>query len=144
MPRACLALDEVPSDPQIRNLLDPVPPEQLAAPFWRVFEHLRAGDYRVISATGAREQLCALDGTQYFGSEKIHCAECSTRVVNGRSHHSHSLVAPLLVAPGENRVIAVWNRSSSARRMAAKSKIVNCVPPHVGLSATPGALRRVR
>ena len=31
-------LDEVPSDPQIRNLLDPVPPEQLAAPFWLIFD----------------------------------------------------------------------------------------------------------
>src|SRR5512144_2631996 len=36
-------LDEVPSDPQIRNLLDPVSPDHLAAPFWQVFEHLRAG-----------------------------------------------------------------------------------------------------
>ena len=38
-------LDQVPSDPQIRNLLDPIPPEQLAPPFWRVFEQLRDGDY---------------------------------------------------------------------------------------------------
>ena len=28
-------------------------------------------------------------------------------MVNGRTYYSHSLVAPLLVAPGENRVIAL-------------------------------------
>lgn len=32
---------QAPSDPQIRNLLDPIPSEQLAPPFWRVFEQLR-------------------------------------------------------------------------------------------------------
>ncbi len=100
-------LDAVPSDPQIRNLLDPVPPEQLAAPFWQVFEHLQAGDYLKVYQGHLGPWLCALDGTQYFGSEKIHCAQCSTRVVNGRTYYSHSLVAPLLVAPGENRVIAL-------------------------------------
>ena len=40
------------------------------------------------------------------GPDKIHCAQCSTRVVDGRTHYSHSLVAPLLVALSENRVIA--------------------------------------
>ena len=107
MPASLFGLDEVPSDPQIRNLLDPVPPEQLAAPFWRVFEHLRAGDYLKVYQGHLGAWLCALDGTQYFGSEKIHCAQCSTRVVNGCTYYSHSLVAPLLVAPGENRVIAL-------------------------------------
>jgi len=100
-------LDEVPSDPQIRNLLDPVPPEQLAAPFWQIFDQLRAGDDLKAYQGHLGSWLCALDGTQYFGSEKIHCAHCSTRVVNGRTYYSHSLVAPLIVAPGENRVIAL-------------------------------------
>ncbi len=100
-------LDEVPSDPQIRNLLDPVPPEHLAAPFWQVFEQLRAGDALKAYQGHLGPWLCTLDGTQYFGSEKIHCAQCSTREVNGRTYYSHSLVAPLIVAPGENRVIAL-------------------------------------
>ena len=138
-----LGLDEVPSDPQIRNLLDPVPPEQLAAPFWRVFEQLRAGDYLKVSQGHLGPWLCALDGTQYFGSAKIHCAQCSTRVVNGRTYYSHSLVAPLIVAPGENRVIALEPEFIRPQD-GTTSKIVNCAPPNVGLSATPGALRRVR
>jgi hypothetical protein len=100
-------LDEVPTDPQIRNLLDPVPPEHLAAPFWLIFDQLRAGAYLSAYQGHLGSWLCTLDGTQYFGSEKLHCAQCSTRVVNGRTHYSHSLVAPLIVAPGENRVLAL-------------------------------------
>jgi len=100
-------LDEVPSDPQIRNLLDSVPPEQLAAPFWLIFDQLRAGSYLDAYQNHLGPWLCALDGTQYFGSEKLHCAQCSTRMVNGRTYYAHSLVAPLIVAPGENRVLAL-------------------------------------
>jgi hypothetical protein len=100
-------VDQLPSDPQIRNLLDPIPPEQLAAPFWQVFAQLRAGEALRAYQGHLGPWLCALDGTQYFGSEKVHCAQCSTRVVNGRTYYSHSLVAPLIVAPGENRVIAL-------------------------------------
>ncbi|MGB4977052.1 MAG: hypothetical protein WBR35_09965 [Anaerolineae bacterium] len=51
--------------------------------------------------------LVAIDGTQYFGSQKIHCPQCTTRLVNGCTHYSHVLVALVIVAPGENRVIAL-------------------------------------
>ena len=105
--RSLFGLDQVPSDGQIRNLLDTVAPEQLAPPFWRVFEQLREGDYLQAYQGHLGRWLCALDGTQYFSSQKIHCDQCTTRVVNGRTYYSHSLVAPLLVAPGENRVIAL-------------------------------------
>jgi hypothetical protein len=105
--QSLFGIDQVPSDPQIRNLLDPIAPEHLAAPFWQVFEHLRGGDYLKAYQGHLGPWLCALDGTQYFASEKIHCAQCSTRVANGRTYYAHTLVAPLIVAPGEKRVIAL-------------------------------------
>ncbi len=105
--QSLFGIDQVPSDPQIRNLLDPIAPEYLAAPFWQVFEHLRAGDYLKAYQGHLGTWLCALDGTHYFGSQKIHCEQCTVRVVNGQSYYSHTLVAPLIVAPGENRVIAL-------------------------------------
>jgi hypothetical protein len=105
--QSLFGIDQVPSDPQVRNLLDPIAPEHLTSPFWRVFEQLRDGDYLKAYQGHLGLWLCALDGTQYFSSEKIHCAQCTTRVVNERSYYSHALVAPLIVAPGENRVIAL-------------------------------------
>ena len=54
-----------------------------------------------------------------------------TRVVNGRTYYAHSLVAPLIVAPGENRVIAL-EPSSCARKMAQKNRIVNSGRPSAG------------
>jgi hypothetical protein len=105
--QSLFGIDQVPSDPQIRNLLDPIAPEYLAAPFWRVFEHLRDGEYLKAYQGHLGLWLCALDGTQYFSSQKIHCVQCTTRVVNERTYYAHSLVAPLIVAPGESRVIAL-------------------------------------
>ena len=75
--RSLFGLDQVPSDGQIRNLLDTVAPEQLAPPFWRVFEQLREGDYLQAYQGHLGRWLCALDGTQYFSSQKIHCAQCT-------------------------------------------------------------------
>jgi hypothetical protein len=105
--QSLFGIEQVPSDPHIRNLLDPIAPEHLADPFWRIFEQLRDGDYLAAYQGHLSQWLCALDGTQYFSSQKIHCAQCSVHVINERSYYSHTLVAPLIVAPGENRVIAL-------------------------------------
>jgi len=105
--QSLLGIAQVPSDGQIRNLLDPIAPEHLVPPFWRVFEQLRDGDYLTAYQGHLGRWLCALDGTQYFSSQQIHCAQCTLRVVNDHPYYAHSLVAPVLVAPGENRVIAL-------------------------------------
>ena len=110
--------------------MDPIPPEQLAPPLAGV-RALRDGDYLKAYQGHLGLWLCALDGTQYFSSQQIHCAQCTTRVVNGRTYYAHSLVAPLLVAPGENRVI-VLNPSSCARKMAPRNRIVNSGRPSAG------------
>jgi hypothetical protein len=105
--QSLFGIDQVPSDPHIRNLLDPIAPDYLAGPFWRVFEHLRDGDYLPAYQDYFGGWLLALDGTEYFSSQKIHCPQCTVRVINERTLYSHTLVAPLLVAPGQPRVIAL-------------------------------------
>ncbi len=50
--------------------------------------------------------LVAMDGTQYFSSTKIHCPQCSvTEHANGSITYSHSVVTPVIVAPGNPRVL---------------------------------------
>ena len=105
--QSLFGIEQVPSDPHIRNLLDPIAPEHLAGPFGRIFEHLRDGDYLPAYQGHFGGWLLALDGTAYFSSQKIHCPQCTVRVSNDRTYYSHTLVAPLLVAPGQPRVIAL-------------------------------------
>jgi hypothetical protein len=50
----------------------------------------------------------ALDGTQYFSSQKIHCQQCSTRThTNGSITYFHRAILPVIVAPGQSQVIAL-------------------------------------
>lgn len=100
-------LRAVPSDPQIRNLLDPIAPAQLAAPFWVIFGRLAQAGALQRYESFAANWLCSLDGTQYFTSTQIHCGRCSVKVQNGQSHYAHTAITPVLVAPGESRVLSL-------------------------------------
>ncbi len=97
----------VPSDPQIRNLLDPLAPAQLQLPYWEILAGLKAAGQLERYRSLAGNWLCALDGTEYFASMKIHCPRCSVRILNGQAHYAHTAITPVLVAPGEPRVITL-------------------------------------
>jgi hypothetical protein len=51
--------------------------------------------------------LISFDGSQYFSSTRIHCAQCSEAVLNGQPHYAHTVVAPMLVMPGQPEVVAL-------------------------------------
>jgi len=99
---------EIPCDNQIRNLLDPVPPETLFPLMADIGDELyRQGHldaFRSINETF----LIALDGTDFFSSEKIACPCCSqSKLKNGKTRNRHIAVTPVLVAPGQKNVVAL-------------------------------------
>jgi hypothetical protein len=66
--RSLFGLENIPSDAQIRNLLDPVDPSLLRESFWEIYGRLQASghldSYRHVGGT----LLCSMDGTRYFTS----------------------------------------------------------------------------
>ena len=98
-------IEKVPSAPQTRNLLDPLPPSQVGAVFWNIFDQLRLGHYLQAYQGGLSPWLISFDGSQYFSSTRIHCAQCSEAVLNGQPHYAHTVVAPVLVAPDQPEVL---------------------------------------
>jgi len=99
--------ETIPSDGQIRNLLDPVEPSYLRTPFWEIYERLQAGKYLDDYCSVGGTLLLSFDGTQYFSSQKIHCPNCTVRVHKEQEYYSHSVLAAVLVAPGKEHVIAL-------------------------------------
>lgn len=87
-------MESIPTDTHIRNLLDPLDPQALYVPFRQAFRAL--AEHQVLErfkVAGGR-LLLALDGTEYFASEKLHCANCGERVsAKGKVRYSHSLGA---------------------------------------------------
>jgi hypothetical protein len=99
-------MTRIPSDNHIRNLLDPIPPHTMFPIFSYALDALHElghlQPYRSING----DLLVALDGTRYFSSSKIHCNNCNvTHHKNGTVTYSHSVVTPVIVAPGNPRVI---------------------------------------
>ena len=98
-------VEQMPSDPQIRNLLDPIAPEYLRAPYWALYEALQAGGHLRQHVGYAQTRLIALDGTYYFSSQQIHCQNCTVHTHGEQTHYSHAAVTPVLVAPGQSAVL---------------------------------------
>jgi hypothetical protein len=101
-------LEQIPSDNQIRTLLDPIPPQTLFAVYDRIYDTLR--EHGILQHfRGVHDStLLALDGTWYHSSQQIHCAGCSTlQSKSGEITYYHSAVTPVLVAPGQPEVIAL-------------------------------------
>ena len=95
----------IPSDNQIRNLLDGVPPSAIFPVFSDILDGLKALDYldsyRSINGTF----LVPMDGTDYFSSKKLKCKNCKVRNHrNGSTTYAHTVITPVIVAPGSNRV----------------------------------------
>lgn len=100
----------LPSDTlrELRNLLDPVNPQSLQAMYRQVFAALDQAGVLAGYRSFGRQHLVVLAGTPYFRSKKIHCPQCSQRVLpNGETQYSHSVLTPVLVQPGRSPVLAL-------------------------------------
>jgi hypothetical protein len=101
-------VEPIPSDNQIRKLLDPIAPSHFNPIFIEVFDHLEQQHllepFRVLD----HQLLVSLDGTQYFSSKAIHCQNCLARQLsNGQLLYYHTAITPVVVCPGHSEVIAL-------------------------------------
>lgn len=105
--QSLFGVHQIPSDNQIRNILDPIAPSQVSGVFWQLYERLQSSQLLAQHTGIAGTWLCALDGVTYFSSSKLHCAQCTQREHEGRIHYSHGMIAPVLVAPGVPHVFSL-------------------------------------
>jgi len=93
---------KLPSDQQIKNLLDSIKPNEFYPIFEQTFHLLNSvgalEDYR----TAQGKLLVALDGVYYFSSQKINCKQCRTQEhTNGTVTYSHAILAAVLVGTNQ-------------------------------------------
>jgi len=101
-------LREIPSSAQLRNLLDAVAAAELFEVFFKVYEGLEQSGRLQPYQQWNGHLLVALDGTEYFKSQKIHCECCSSRThKNGSVTYFHQAILPVIVAPTQAQVIAL-------------------------------------
>ena len=105
--QSLFGVSAIPSDNEIRNLLDPVAPSHVGGLYWETFADLQAQGLLADHHGFAQQWLCALDGVQYFSSDAIHCDHCTRRLKGDKTRYTHSVIAPVLVAPGHDYVISL-------------------------------------
>ena len=99
-------VEQLPTDNQIRNILDGIAPEHLQPVFHDTFEVLQQHNLVESFRCFENTHLIALDGTGYFHSHTIKCPSCTVKQHrNGQVSYSHSALLPALVQPGCPHVI---------------------------------------
>jgi len=104
--RWVFGLRAIPSDTQMRQILDEVDPAFVRPLFQDVFRQLQRGkvleDYVFLQGC----YLVALDGVEYFCSQKVHCDHCLRRQHhNGDVSYYHQMLGAVIVHPDFPEVI---------------------------------------
>jgi len=104
--RSLFQVEKLPSDNQIRNLLDPLTPAQFHGDYaWLLGELGQSGHLQAFRAY-QNTLLVALDGLTYHASTTIHCPECLERQDSqGTVHYYHSAITPVIVKPATAQVL---------------------------------------
>lgn len=100
-------IGQVPSDTQMRAILDAVDPLSLRPMFNDVLREVQRG--KVLEEFVFHENcyLVALDGTGYFSSSKVHCPCCLEKVNSktGEITYSHQMLGAAIVHPDRKEVL---------------------------------------
>lgn len=98
---------QVPCDTQMRTTLDEVEPAELKVLYRDIFREAQRGKVleKFVFMEGC--YLLSVDGTGYFSSKKVHCAECMQKVdkKTGEVTYYHQMLGGAIVHPDHKEVI---------------------------------------
>jgi len=104
--RKVFGIGVIPSDTQMRTILDEVEPEDLRALYKQVFSLLQRG--KVLEKMTFMEEyyLVSIDGTGYFSSKEVYCESClEKKHRDGSITYSHQMLGAAIVHPEQKAVI---------------------------------------
>jgi hypothetical protein len=106
--QSLFGLEKIPTVEQIRNILDGVAASYLFSVFESIYQALRNLGFLKADQTLGKNLLVALDGTNYYSSQKISCPCCSTRTSKqGQVTYFHQALLPVIVSPNQDAVFSL-------------------------------------
>ena len=105
--KSLFRIENVPSDTQMRTILDPLEPDLLRPMFYDVFRQLQRGKALEPYAFHKGYYLLSIDGTGHYSSKKIHCDSCLQKKNSktGEITYQHQMLAAAIVHPDRKQVI---------------------------------------
>ena len=144
--QSLFGLGQIPTHPQIRNILDQTAAKSLFSVFRCVYQALQRSGYLKPYQCLGGNLLVTLDGSQYFSSLKLHCQQCSSRShKDGHISYFHSAILPVIVAPNQTEVISLapefitpqdGSKKQDCEMAAAKRWMTTHAPDFAGQSVT--------
>jgi hypothetical protein len=99
----------IPSDTQMREILDGVPTEPLRRMWPQTFAQMRRVGWTarcVTEVAGGQVYPVVLEGSEYFHSPQIQCPHClHQRQANGETHYSHLVVSATVTRAGSHAIV---------------------------------------
>ncbi len=101
-------INNIPTDNHIRKHLDKIDPRFFFPVFNTVFSTLEQAGIVDSYRSFNNNLLVALDGTWYHSSKTIHCDKClKINHTDGSTTFYHSAITPVIVQPGNDKVISL-------------------------------------
>ena len=126
--RTIYGIESVPSDTQMRAILDTVDPDDLRPLNNDIFRLLQRGKELEQFVFMDGHYLVSLDSTGYFSSSKIHCPSCLEKNYRGGNvNYSHQMLGAALVKPGLKEVIPLAPEPGLPRCYFSRSASILCV-----------------
>jgi len=123
-------INQAPSDTYLRERLDEVDPANLRKAFSQLFAQFQRGKGLEGFDYLEGHYLLSLDGTGYFSSSEVHCAQCCEKHHrDGRITYYHQMLGAVLVHPDHREVFPLapepilkqdGTRKNDCERNAAK------------------------
>lgn len=100
-------LSQVPSDTQMRAVLDEVDPEALAPIFKKLFSKVQKSKHLERFQFLKGKYLVPFDGTQFYSSDTVHCGSCMKKKMKESDQFTyyHQMLAGCIVHPDQDCVI---------------------------------------
>lgn len=112
--RTLFAVEAIPKDTQLRDILDTIDGASFAPIFKVIYERLRRHKHleehilQLSERWSSGALYCAIDGTQYHSSKTIHCQQCLHKTHrNGEATYSHQVLQGAIMHPDKKQVIPV-------------------------------------
>jgi hypothetical protein len=99
------AVKDIPSDSQIRDVLDPLNPAVMDEVFSVFMNRLQRGKHLLNYQFLEDNYLVAIDGSQYFSSENIQCPHCLINVSKGKQRFYHQILQSVMIHPDMKQVL---------------------------------------
>jgi hypothetical protein len=101
-------ITRVPTDSQLRQILDDVDPSSLRPCFTDLFRQVQRGNALEAFRFLDDHYLLSFDGSEYFSSQEIHCPHCQVKQHrNGTVTYYHQMLSAVFVHPDLREVLPV-------------------------------------